>query len=97
MNEDFDDEAPQGPQAQLIDVLALLWEAHRTATDQQWSLAKLSKRATLPMSSLRRLLTELELADLVAVTTHPDGTGFAVLTEQGVEMCTELFDGVNRP
>jgi hypothetical protein len=79
------------PQVQLVVVLGELWGARNESPDKPWSLAKLSKRAQLPMSSLRRLLTELTAAGLVDVELRPDGTGSAVLTEQGAQVCADLF------
>jgi hypothetical protein len=79
------------PQVQLVQLLVELWQARDESPEKPWSLAKLSKRAELPMSTLRRLLTELTSAGLVDVDLRADGTGSAVLTEQGVEVCGELF------
>ncbi|CAB3752240.1 helix-turn-helix domain-containing protein [Paraburkholderia solisilvae] len=81
------------PQVQLVAVLGELWEARNEAPDKPWSLAKLSKRVQLPMSTLRRLLTELTAGGLVDVELRPDGTGTAALTEQGVQVCADLFSG----
>ncbi|GAB7522998.1 helix-turn-helix domain-containing protein [Paraburkholderia sp. 2C] len=81
------------PQVQLVVVLGELWGARDESPGKPWSLAKLSKRAQLPMSTLRRLLTELTAAGLVDVESRPDGTGSAVLTEQGAQVCADLFDG----
>ncbi|CAB3748645.1 helix-turn-helix domain-containing protein [Paraburkholderia humisilvae] len=79
------------PQVQLVIVLGELWGARHESPDKPWSLAKLSKRVQLPMSTLRRLLTELSSAGLVDVETRPDGTGCAALTEQGAQVCSDLF------
>jgi hypothetical protein len=79
------------PQVQLVVVLGELWGARNESPDKPWSLAKLSKRAQLPMSTLRRLLTELTAAGLVDVELRPDGTGSAGLTEQGAHVCADLF------
>ncbi len=54
------------------------------------SLARLSKRCALPMSSLRRLLTGLEDAGLVGVTLTEDGRGSAVLTQAGRTLAASL-------
>jgi hypothetical protein len=81
------------PQVQLVVVLGELWGARNESPDKPWSLAKLSKRAQLPMSTLRRLLTELTAAGLVEVELRTDGTGSAVLTEQGAQVCADLFSG----
>jgi hypothetical protein len=45
------------------------------------------------MSTLRRLLTDLTAAELVEVELRPDGTGHAVLTDAGVALCADLFEG----
>ena len=47
------------------------------------SLARLSKRSGLPMSTLRRFLIALEDAGLVRFTLGEDGRGTAGLTAQG--------------
>jgi hypothetical protein len=78
-------------------IAALLMQLHEAARSSQaapakaWSLAKLSKRAALPMSTLRRLLVQLQAADLVEMTLADDGTGSAALTEAGRHLCAELF------
>ena len=76
----------------LLSVLAQLWQASRAAPDRAWSLAKLSKRAQVPMSDLRRGLTQLQGAGLVAVTAGEDGRECAVLQHQGLALCAALFD-----
>ncbi len=79
------------PQVQLAQILVELWQAREESPDKPWSLAKLSKRTQLPMSTLRRLLTELTSAGFIDVQSRPDGTGIAVLTDQGVQVCADLF------
>ncbi|WP_083615515.1 hypothetical protein [Paraburkholderia sp. SOS3] len=81
------------PQVQLVVVLGELWGARNESPGKPCSLAKLSKRAQLPMSTLRRLLTELTAAELVDVEMRPDGTGSVALTEQGTQVCADLFSG----
>lgn len=54
------------------------------------SLARISKRCALPMSTLRRLLTGLEDAGLVGVTLTEDGRGAAVLTQAGSTLAASL-------
>jgi hypothetical protein len=90
-----DDAAPDmnDPQVQLAAVLAELWQARSESPDKPWSLAKLSKRLQFPMSTLRRLLTDLTVAELVEVEVRPDGTGNAVLTDAGAALCSDLFEG----
>jgi len=46
------------------------------------SLARLSKRTELRMSTLRRYLTLLEEAGVVTVTLNDDGTGHVLLVTQ---------------
>ena len=75
----------------LAQLLMLLWEAARTSPDKPWSLAKLSKRAELAMSTLRRHLTQLESAGVVDVEIDEDGRGSATLTAEGRELCDALF------
>lgn len=58
------------------------------------SLARISKRAGLPMSTLRRILTALEDAGIVSVTLSEDGRGSAALTEQGRGLAASLQGGV---
>ncbi|TKC79277.1 transcriptional regulator [Trinickia terrae] len=74
-------------------LLAQLHEASRAAGAKAWSLAKLSKRSALPMSTLRRLLVQLQAAGLVKMTIDDDGTGSAVLTDEGRHLCAALFGG----
>jgi DNA-binding MarR family transcriptional regulator len=71
-------------------VLELLWRAQSESPDKPWVLAKLSKQAGLPMSSLRRTLTQLKDAGLVEFTIDEAGRGTAALTQQGGELCKTL-------
>jgi hypothetical protein len=43
------------------------------------------------MSTLRRVLTQLDAAGLSATTLSDDGTGSAALTEEGRAVCAQLF------
>jgi DNA-binding IclR family transcriptional regulator len=87
---------PEGGEAgldpALAALLACLYEAASDGADKPWSLAKLSKRAQAPMSSLRRMLTQLDAAGLTVTTVRDDGTGSAALTEEGRSLCAALFD-----
>jgi DNA-binding MarR family transcriptional regulator len=76
---------------QLVAILVQLWRAHRETPRRAWSLAKLSKQAGVPMSSLRRQLTALSSGGLVDTVFHDDGTGVASLSEIGAEVCADLF------
>lgn len=69
----------------VANILLNLWKASREPAGKSWSLAKLSKRTQMPMSGLRRTLTQLEAAGLACVTMHDDGTGTAELTAEGIE------------
>jgi len=68
-------------------VLEQLWVAYQENPGKPWTLAKLAKRARLPMSALRRTLTLLKAASLVDYQLDEEGRGFADLTEQGVALC----------
>jgi hypothetical protein len=62
------------------------------APDNGLSLARISKRAAVQMSVLRRVLTQLADADLARVAMEEDGRGAARLTEEGAAICEQLFD-----
>jgi DNA-binding IclR family transcriptional regulator len=72
-------------------ILEQLWEASHEPAGKMWSLAKLSKRARIPMSTMRRTLSRLEVAGLVDVEISNDGTGVAALNVAGLELCRALF------
>jgi DNA-binding IclR family transcriptional regulator len=76
----------------IAGILLNLWEASREPAGKSWSLAKLSKRTQIPMSGLRRTLTQLEAAGLVCVTMHDDGTGTAALSAEGLKLGAALFE-----
>jgi DNA-binding IclR family transcriptional regulator len=75
----------------IAHILLSLWEASHEPAGKSWSLAKLSKRTQMPMSGLRRTLTQLEAAGLVCVTMRDDGSGTAALTAEGLELGAALF------
>lgn len=77
----------------IVAVLLQLREAADDARGAPWSLAKLGKRARVPMSVLRRTLTQLDASGLTETTMRDDGTGRAALTAQGRELCDALFGG----
>jgi predicted transcriptional regulator len=87
--DDTDDDGELDPVVEQL--LMLLWEAAREPSGKAWSLAKLSKRADLPMSTLRRYLTQLQSAGVVDVQTDEEGRGLAALTAEGLELCEALF------
>lgn len=72
-------------------VLEQLWEASHEPAGKTWSLAKLSKRVGIPMSTLRRNFTQLEMAGVVDVEIRDDGTGSAALNAAGLALCEALF------
>lgn len=88
MTSEFDD-APLDPA--LVATLATLHEAASNPSGKTWSLPKIAKRAQLPMSTLRRALTQLDAAGLSATTSNDDGTGSAALTDEGRAVCAQLF------
>ncbi|MGV4828747.1 DNA-binding protein, partial [Burkholderia pseudomallei] len=61
----------------LVAVLLRLREAAVDARGAPWSLAKLAKRAGMPMSALRRALTRLDAAGVTETIVREDGTGCA--------------------
>jgi DNA-binding IclR family transcriptional regulator len=65
----------------LVAILMQLWRAEQETPGRDWSLAKLSKQAGVPMSTLRRHLTAL--AD--------GGIATARLTDAGRSLCADLF------
>ena len=79
-------------------VLLILSALHADASDQEshrgepgLSLARLSKRTALRMSTLRRHLTALEDAEIVSLVVNEDGTGRAILTPYGMA----IFDALD--
>ncbi|AMP08374.1 helix-turn-helix domain protein [Collimonas arenae] len=79
-------------------VLTILAALHAEATGDRTgrnepglSLAKLSKRVELRMSTLRRQLSALEDAEIVSVIVNDDGTGRVTLTPLGMA----IFDALD--
>ncbi|MCM2552123.1 ArsR family transcriptional regulator [Burkholderia glumae] len=87
--DDADDEGGLDPT--VAAVLQQLREALAETPGRAWSLAKLGKRSQVPMSTLRRTLTQLDAAGLTATELGEDGSGHAVLTQEGVALCEVLF------
>ncbi|WP_415768108.1 helix-turn-helix domain-containing protein [Paraburkholderia sp. J69-1] len=87
----LDDDGDGGVDPVLVAILEQLWRAHRETPDREWSLAKLSKQAGVPMSGLRRQLTALVDSGLVVTTLAEDGTGRASLSDDGRTFCAEVF------
>jgi hypothetical protein len=75
----------------LLAVLAQLWRAAQESPEHGWSLAKLSKQAGVPMSSLQRHLTALADAALVHTRSPDSGTPGAALSDNGRDLCAQLF------
>ena len=71
-------------------ILRQLWEASREPN--LWSLAKLSKRANVPMSTLLRTLAEFEAAGIIDIATEEDGRSFASLNAVGIDIFPSLFN-----
>jgi predicted transcriptional regulator len=69
-------------------ILRALWEH----TGGDLSLARLSKRAGVQMSVLRRMLTQLADAELAVMTLEEEGRGSARLTDEGEALCGQLFE-----
>ncbi|KVE32664.1 hypothetical protein [Burkholderia sp. TSV86] len=76
----------------IVAVLLRLREAAVERPGGAWSLAKLSKRARLPMSVLRRALTQLDAAGLTQTLMRDDATGRAALTALGRELSDALAE-----
>lgn len=70
------------------ELTSILDELYRHGQDKQTplSLARLSKRTALRMSTLRRFLTALEETGIVTVMLNEDGTGTAMLTVAGLKL-----------
>lgn len=95
MTNDAADDMPEGEDDALDPVvgaiLKTLWDHGLRGADKDLSLARLSKRASVQMSVLRRVLTQLGAAELVDTVIEEDGRGTARLTEEGQAVCAQLF------
>ena len=80
MNED-----PEALPPELVRILDELYQEHQRS-GAPLSLARLSKRTELRMSTLRRFLTALEEAGIATVVVNDDGTGNAILTAAGLKL-----------
>jgi len=81
----------------ILAVLRVLWQAKREDGDNPWSLAKIAKREKLPMSVLRRVLTQLQEAGLAEVRIDEEGRGQAGLTQDGAELAAQVFSDPGSP
>ena len=75
----------------ILAALEVLHQAARDGGTAPWSLAKIARRAQLPMSVLRRVLTQLQSAGLVDFAIDEAGHGHASLTPDGVELVAQVF------
>ncbi|SHN32185.1 hypothetical protein SAMN05192549_107258 [Duganella sacchari] len=78
--------------AALAGVIEALWRIQQEWPDKSCSLAKLSKQTQRPMSVLRRQLSALEEAGLIALALDDGGvTGTVQLSAAGAQLAAELF------
>ncbi|MFL9879061.1 helix-turn-helix domain-containing protein [Herbaspirillum rhizosphaerae] len=70
---------------ELVRILDALYQEYQRS-QAPLSLARLSKRTELRMSTLRRFLTALEEAGIAIVVVNDDGTGNAILTVAGLKL-----------
>jgi hypothetical protein len=88
----------------LLVLLSLLWEADQTAPGKPWSLAKISKRSGVQMSTLLRQLNVLIGNELVQTAVRgknevknaeeadeESGSACAELTPAGRDLCAIIF------
>ncbi|WP_427306108.1 transcriptional regulator [Cupriavidus sp. H39] len=75
----------------IVAVLQVLCQAGREAGGGPWSLARIAKRSRLPMSALRRVLTQLQSAGLADMSVDEAGRGHASLTPAGAELAAQVF------
>jgi DNA-binding MarR family transcriptional regulator len=76
----------------VVTVLLHLWTAWQESPGKPWSLAKLSKRTELAMSTLRRTLARLQGAGFVVLATNEEEDRTTVaLSPDGVDFATQLF------
>jgi DNA-binding IclR family transcriptional regulator len=73
------DEVDHGLPPELVLILDALQADAERSGGAPLSLARLSKRTQLRMSTLLRFLTALEEAGVIAVVSNDDGTGSAQL------------------
>ncbi|EJL84781.1 hypothetical protein PMI16_03731 [Herbaspirillum sp. CF444] len=80
----MDDASEQLP-PELVRILDELYQEYQRS-QAPLSLARLSKRTELRMSTLRRFLTALEEAGIATVVINDDGAGNAILTAAGLKL-----------
>lgn len=78
----------------ILTVLQVLYQAGSEGGASPWSLAKIAKRVQLPMSVLRRVLTQLHSAGLADAAIDADGRGHASLTPAGAELAAQAFPDI---
>ncbi|NIA57329.1 ArsR family transcriptional regulator [Massilia sp. TW-1] len=78
-------------EAALAGLMEQLWRMAREVPPRPCSLARVGKRAQLPMSTLMRALSLLSGSGLVEVATREEGGGHVVLTAAGRDLCTNWF------
>jgi DNA-binding IclR family transcriptional regulator len=79
-----------GPQEDIACILAALYQGG-IAARPSLSLAALSKRIDMRMSTLMRYLTSLQEEGWVAVSSEAGGSKNARLTPVGEKMCEEWW------
>jgi DNA-binding IclR family transcriptional regulator len=78
--------------AALGGVLEVLWRSAAERPERACTLARLARQAQCPMSVLRRQLTVLEDAGLVALALEEGGVaGKVALTAAGMALAQQLF------
>jgi len=79
------DDTQDGLPPELVRILDTLYQEYQLS-QAPLSLARLSKRTQLRMSTLRRFLTALQEAGIVTVEVAEDGIGSAILTAAGLQL-----------
>jgi DNA-binding IscR family transcriptional regulator len=88
---DTDEDAMSEGEAALAGLMEQLWRMAQEAPSRPCSLARVGKRAQLPMSTLMRALSLLSGSGLVEVAAREEGGGHVVLTAAGRDLCTAWF------
>lgn len=88
---DTDDDAMSEGEAALAGLLEQLWRMAQETPSRPCSLARVGKRAQLPMSALMRALSLLSGSGLVEVAARDEGGGHVALTAAGRDLCAAWF------